>query len=36
MQLHRIVPNLNVDDASTGHDFYEGLGRPGNAPGEAR
>ncbi|MFD9737281.1 VOC family protein [Umezawaea sp. NPDC059074] len=20
---HRIVPNLNVDDASTGHEFYE-------------
>ena len=29
MDLHRIVPNLNVDDATTGHDFYEeflGLG----------
>ena len=23
MILRRIVPNLNVDDASTGHDFYE-------------
>ena len=23
MILHRIVPNLNVDDATTGHDFYE-------------
>ena len=23
MDLHRIVPNLNVDDATTGHDFYE-------------
>jgi predicted enzyme related to lactoylglutathione lyase len=23
MILHRIVPNLNVDDAATGHDFYE-------------
>ena len=23
MHLHRIVPNLNVDDAATGHDFYE-------------
>ncbi len=23
MTSHRIVPNLNVDDATTGHDFYE-------------
>ena len=23
MTIHRIVPNLNVDDASTGHEFYE-------------
>ena len=23
MELHRIVPNLNVADAATGHDFYE-------------
>ena len=23
MQLHGIVPNLNVDDATAGHDFYE-------------
>ena len=23
MTLHRIVPNLNVDNATTGHDFYE-------------
>jgi uncharacterized glyoxalase superfamily protein PhnB len=23
MTLHRIIPNLNVDDATTGHDFYE-------------
>jgi len=23
MEIHRIVPNLNVDDATTGHDFYE-------------
>jgi hypothetical protein len=23
MILRRIVPNLNVDDATTGHDFYE-------------
>jgi uncharacterized glyoxalase superfamily protein PhnB len=23
MNPHRIVPNLNVDDATTGHDFYE-------------
>ena len=23
MTLRRIVPNLNVDDATTGHDFYE-------------
>ena len=23
VHLHRIVPNLNVDDATTGHDFYE-------------
>ena len=23
MILRRIVPNLNVEDASTGHDFYE-------------
>ena len=23
MDPHRIVPNLNVDDATTGHDFYE-------------
>ena len=23
MTIHRIVPNLNVDDAGTGHDFYE-------------
>ena len=23
MILHRIVPNLNVDDATSGHDFYE-------------
>jgi len=23
MDLHRIVPNLTVDDAGTGHDFYE-------------
>ena len=23
MTIHRIVPNLNVDDATTGHDFYE-------------
>jgi predicted enzyme related to lactoylglutathione lyase len=25
MILRRIVPNLTVDDASTGHDFYEGF-----------
>ena len=25
MILRRIVPNLNVDDAATGHDFYEGF-----------
>jgi catechol 2,3-dioxygenase-like lactoylglutathione lyase family enzyme len=25
MDLWRIVPNLNVDDATTGHDFYEGF-----------
>jgi uncharacterized glyoxalase superfamily protein PhnB len=23
MIIHRIVPNLTVDDATTGHDFYE-------------
>jgi hypothetical protein len=23
MVLRRIVPNLNVDDATTGHAFYE-------------
>jgi predicted enzyme related to lactoylglutathione lyase len=23
--LHRIIPNLAVDDATTGHDFYEGF-----------
>jgi len=23
MILRRIVPNLNVDNATTGHDFYE-------------
>jgi hypothetical protein len=23
MDLRRIVPNLDVDDATTGHDFYE-------------
>ena len=23
MEIRRIVPNHNVDDASTGHDFYE-------------
>ena len=23
MDPHRIVPNLNVDDAGTGHEFYE-------------
>ena len=23
MTIHRIVPNLTVDDATTGHDFYE-------------
>jgi catechol 2,3-dioxygenase-like lactoylglutathione lyase family enzyme len=23
MTLHRIIPNLNVADATTGHDFYE-------------
>jgi len=22
MTIHRIIPNLNVDDATTGHDFY--------------
>jgi 4-hydroxy-2-oxoheptanedioate aldolase len=25
LTLRRIVPNLNVDDATTGHDFYEGF-----------
>jgi len=25
MQPHRIIPNLNVDDPTTGHDFYEGF-----------
>ena len=25
MEPHRIVPNLNVDDATTGHDLYEGF-----------
>ena len=25
MRIHRIIPNLNVDDASTGHDFYVGF-----------
>jgi len=25
MEIRRIVPNLNVADASTGHDFYEGF-----------
>jgi uncharacterized glyoxalase superfamily protein PhnB len=23
MSVRRIIPNLNVDDASTGHEFYE-------------
>ena len=23
MIIRRIVPNLNVDNATTGHDFYE-------------
>jgi predicted enzyme related to lactoylglutathione lyase len=23
MEIHRIIPNHNVDDASRGHDFYE-------------
>ncbi|TFV90644.1 VOC family protein [Blastococcus sp. CT_GayMR16] len=23
MKIHRIVPNLNVGDATVGHDFYE-------------
>src|SRR4051795_10679814 len=23
MTIHRIVPNLGVDDATTGHEFYE-------------
>jgi uncharacterized glyoxalase superfamily protein PhnB len=23
VQLHRIIPNLAVDDATTGHEFYE-------------
>ncbi len=25
MHLHRIVPNLTVQDPSAGHDFYEGF-----------
>ncbi|SDE97547.1 Glyoxalase-like domain-containing protein [Blastococcus fimeti] len=25
MHLHRISTNLNVDDATTGHEFYEGF-----------
>lgn len=25
MEIHRIVPNLAVDDATTGHDFYDGF-----------
>ena len=23
MHIHRIIPNLDVDDATTGHEFYE-------------
>jgi predicted enzyme related to lactoylglutathione lyase len=25
MHLHRIVPNLTVEDPTSGHDFYEGF-----------
>ena len=31
MDLHRIIPNLTVDDPTTGHEFYEEFLGPGEA-----